>query len=185
MPNNRDRAREKKEPWQFCLRSVLLIVSILSFCLALAAQGQLATMIFLLSMPLWCWTCIQMAIGCAAVLMPSQPDKSKRWRPRFSLRTLMLVSVALGLLLPWGARQYRDWRLVNLQSQLKEAKLWRDQAQIAWNIANDQKSATTSSASIAREQAARAEYFRHQNTIRRVCAKLDKIPGAVNPWTRR
>ena len=98
----------------------------------------------------------------------------------------MLLSVALGLLLPWGTRHYRDWRLVNLQSQLKEARLRRDQAQSVWRIANRQKNeAGASVEAIAREQAARAEYFLHRNTINSVRAKLDKIPGAVNPWIRR
>ena len=57
-----------RSTYQFGLRSILVVVAVLSFCLALSVQGHLGTVMFLACMPLWAWTCLYVAMGCIVVL---------------------------------------------------------------------------------------------------------------------
>ena len=55
-------------PFQLGLNVVLTIVSALSVFLALASQGWLGTALFLVAMPLWCWLCVEAAVGLSVLI---------------------------------------------------------------------------------------------------------------------
>ena len=52
---------------QFGLRALLWSVSVLSICLALITDGQLAMLLYLACIPVWIWICIHVMMGSVVV----------------------------------------------------------------------------------------------------------------------
>lgn len=120
--------------------------------------------------------------------MTAHPTKSKRWRPRFSVRTLVvvvtLVCICLGLA-PWINRHYRKWRSASLWATLEEARTERELSQQLWNEAYTRWRSTGELHDRAQEQVARQPYFKARDKVELARDRLLELYGTTGTVNQR
>jgi hypothetical protein len=95
-------------------------------------------------------------------------------RLQFSLRTLLVAMLVLGML-PWIGLRYWKWRESEIWSAHNAAKVERDQALQAWRDVYDQFVNNQASATI--EGQARARYFAARKTVEQKRKAIESLYG--------